>query len=83
VVKEVTADGALVEGRNRFFAGEMLELIGPNMRQSTFCVGELHAENGLPLAAAQPNLRVRMALPVGAKEGDLLRREVPVGVSRG
>jgi putative protease len=65
----------VVEGRNRFFAGETLELIGPGMRQADFCAGELRSEQGAVLAAGQPNARIVMALPSGARPGDLLRRE--------
>ncbi|AMV73502.1 U32 family peptidase [Desulfuromonas carbonis] len=60
--------------RNRFFPGESLELIGPQMRQAELVVGTLHDAAGLPLTVAQPNARVRMPLP-GARPGDLLRRE--------
>jgi len=78
VVRELTADGrALIEGRNRFFPGETLELIGPGMRQATFAAGELHAETGAVLAAGQPNGRIIMSLPAGAAVGDLLRRRRP------
>ncbi|OEU64352.1 MAG: peptidase U32 [Desulfuromonadales bacterium C00003094] len=66
----------LVEGRNRFFPGEDLELIGPGMRQATFCVGSLASEKELPLTVAQPNARILMQLPSGSQPGDLLRRPV-------
>ena len=37
IVREIHDDGwSLVEGRNRFFPGETLELIGPDMRQGPF-----------------------------------------------
>jgi putative protease len=76
VVRELTTDGrALVEGRNRFFPGEALELIGPQMRQAKFSVGGLQTESGAVLAAGQPNMRLVMDLPAGAEVGDLLRRE--------
>ncbi|WP_432821847.1 peptidase U32 family protein [Trichloromonas sp.] len=76
VVRELAGDGrALVEGRNRFFPGAILELIGPQMRQVEFTAGELRSESGDLLAAGQPNARIVMALPAGARVGDLLRRE--------
>ncbi len=76
VVRELTAAGrALVEGRNRFFPGESLELIGPQMRQTEFSAGELRSESAELLPAGQPNARIVMDLPVGAQVGDLLRRE--------
>lgn len=76
VVQEVAADGTgTVEGKGRFFPGETLELIGPGMRQAACRVGELRSEGGAPLAAGQPNARIVMHLPAGARPGDLLRRE--------
>lgn len=76
VVLEARGDGrCLVGGRNRFFPGETLELIGPAMRQATFRVGELQGEAGSPLSVVQPNARVVLELPAGAQAGDLLRRE--------
>jgi putative protease len=76
VVEQVRGDGrARVAGRNRFFAGETLELIGPGMRQACFEVTEMTGENGAPLSVVQPNARALMSLPEGARPGDLLRRE--------
>jgi U32 family peptidase len=76
IVREIRGSGeALVEGRNRFFCGEELELIGPAMRSSRWVAGELRSADGQPLAAGQPNLLVLMRLPDGARRGDLLRRE--------
>jgi putative protease len=76
IVRQGRGDGEfLVEGRNRFFPGEELELIGPGMRSSRFVAGDLRAADGQVLAAGQPNLLVRMQLPVDACPGDLLRRE--------
>jgi putative protease len=76
VIQTMFEDGrGVVEGRNRFFPGEQLELIGPGMRQGIFRVGEFRSEQGEPLSAAQPNARVVMKLPEGARRGDLLRRE--------
>ncbi len=75
-VLEVGAGGrGVVLGRNRFFAGEALELIGPQMRQAVFLVGDLVSERGAPLPAGQPNARILMDLPAGAQPGDLLRRQ--------
>jgi len=72
------ADGRfLVEGRNRFFPGEELELIGPGMRQARLRVAAVSSEKGEPLQVVQPNARVRMELPAGTQPGDLLRREPP------
>jgi putative protease len=76
LVLEVDADGmALVEGRNRFFPGEMIELIGPQMRTQPFVVGSPVNADGETLKVIQPNALVRMPLPEHARPGDLLRRE--------
>ncbi|APG27841.1 peptidase U32 [Syntrophotalea acetylenivorans] len=77
VVRSVSEDGrGVVEGRNRFFPGEELELIGPGMRQGSFCVGSLASEKEQPLTVAQPNSQIVMHLPTGTQPGDLLRRQV-------
>lgn len=76
VVLETTASGqSLVQGRNRFFPGESLELIGPGMRQARFKVDELTGEDGLVRPVMQPNARAKIFLPAGARPGDLLRRQ--------
>ncbi len=70
-------DGELiVEGRNRFFPGENLELIGPGMRTEPFQVGAVETLDGTEVPAGQPNMRMRIELPEGAQEGDILRRSV-------
>ncbi|PLX95215.1 MAG: peptidase U32 [Desulfuromonas sp.] len=63
-----------VEGRNRFFVGETIELIGPAMRQQSFVVEQALTQEGAPLPVVQPNARVRIKLPPKAEPGDLLRR---------
>lgn len=76
IVRETRTDGtAVVEGRNRFFAGENLELIGPGMKTLPFTAGALKNIEGESLRAGQPNARIVMALPPGSRPGDLLRRE--------
>lgn len=75
-VSQVDADGrGLVIGRNRFFPGETLELIGPGMRQASFEVHDPTTEGGAPLSVVQPNAQVLLPLPAGAQAGDLLRRD--------
>lgn len=74
VVLEPAGERFLVEGRNRFFPEEELELIGPRMRQASFRVGAVAAEDGRALQVVQPNARVLMELPAGTSPGDLLRR---------
>jgi putative protease len=75
IVKARSSSGDwLVAGRNRFKAGERLEIIGPAMRQAEFVCGEALSEQGEVIATVQPNALVHMALPAGAGPGDLLRR---------
>ncbi len=74
-VLKTEPDGGTVRVRNRFFPGEMLEAIGPGMRQSFFRVEGLRSEEGERPPAAQPNAVVRMSLPSGVGDGDLLRRK--------
>jgi putative protease len=74
-VEEVLPDGSgWVGARNRFFSGEVLELLGPAMRQSQFAVSEVSNGSCETVTTIQPNARVRMPLPRGAAPGDLLRR---------
>ncbi len=69
--------GHLVAGRNRFAVGEELELIGPGMRQASFRLAAAHDLEGGTLSVVQPNARVRLKLPAGARAGDLLRKVRP------
>ncbi|MBN2644940.1 MAG: U32 family peptidase [Desulfuromonadaceae bacterium] len=76
VVRAVDGAGrALVEGRNRFHAGETVEVIGPQMRQQEFVVAAGEDEQGEPCSCIQPNARVWLSVPVTVQPGDLLRRE--------
>lgn len=75
LVKERAGNGDwLVEGRNRFKAGERLEIIGPAMRQTEFVFATAANERGEQLTTVQPNALVHMALPETTAVGDLLRR---------
>lgn len=69
--------GLWVAGRNRFFAGDVLELIGPGMRQQAFVAERINSRDGQPLPAGQPNSELLLDLPAWAAEGDLIRRERP------
>ena len=75
IVREGAGDGrCLVEGRNRFQAGDTLELIGPAMKLESFAFSQAQKQGGEVLTTVQPNAMVTMALPAGAQVGDLLRR---------
>jgi putative protease len=69
--------GLWVAGRNRFFAGDTLELIGPQMRQQAFIAERITDRDGQILTAGQPNSELLLDLPTWAQEGDLIRRERP------
>jgi putative protease len=74
-VLAVDTDGrGLVEGRNRFFPGEQVELFGPGLRHMEFTIETPYTEAGEPLTVVQPNARVMMPLPASAAVGDLLRK---------
>jgi putative protease len=68
---------ARVEGRNRFFVGDNIELIGPAMRQVEFCAPSCMDENAQLVEVVQPNAQVWMLLPAGVQVGDMLRRQKP------
>jgi putative protease len=75
LVKEQAASGDwLVEGRNRFQAGDLIELIGPEMRQSELTFTEAANKAGEVITTVQPNALVWMTLPDGTQPGDFLRR---------
>lgn len=74
-VEEVLTDGSgWIGARNRFFSGERLEILGPQMRQEQFIVNDVINSNGEAVTTIQPNAKVHMPLPKGAAPGDLLRR---------
>lgn len=75
LVKEQADSGDwLVEGRNRFQAGDRIELIGPGMRQAELVFAGATNTGGEVLTRVQPNALVRMVLPEGTQPGDFLRR---------
>lgn len=75
LVKEQAASGDwLVEGRNRFQAGDLIELIGPEMRQSELTFTEATNKSGEVITTVQPNALVWMTLPEGTQSGDFIRR---------
>ena len=75
LVKEQAESGDwLVEGRNRFQAGDRIELIGPEMHQSELTFAEATDKAGEIITTVQPNALVTMALPEGTQPGDFLRR---------
>lgn len=75
IVREAAAEGLwLVEGRNRIRSGDLLEIIGPGLRQADTVFAGAYDMHGGKLEAVQPNALVHMPLPAGTRPGDLLRR---------
>ncbi|PLX99789.1 MAG: peptidase U32 [Desulfuromonas sp.] len=77
-LESVTQGRALLTVRNRFFAEESLEIIGPGMRTEQLQISGLASESGAPLEVAQPNQRVVFEVPSTIQAGDLLRRVSPL-----
>lgn len=76
-VAEQWRDGVLtVSQRNRFFAGETLQILEPGKPPFDLSVCELTDEEGQPIESApHPTMRCRMACPRLVLPGSLLRRE--------
>ena len=78
IVRELrTMDGCSqvrVEGRNRFYVGDQVELIGPQMRQFEFAVPACADYDGNAVDVIQPNAQVWLEMPTGVQVGDMLRR---------
>ncbi len=73
MVEETNPDGTFtVAVRNKISKGDLIELMGPGMRNDSF-TASLTDEKGNPLEVANPNQRVKMPLPDGAAANDLLR----------
>ncbi len=76
LVESVADDGVATIGvRNRIKSGDLLEFIGPRMAASTLLLEAMTSEEGFPLSVAQPNSRIKVALPFPAQANDLVRRE--------
>jgi len=82
----LAADGDryLVEQRNRFQKGDVLEILSPNSMGLSFPVEELYDEDGTPIdVALHPRQRVWVRCPYPLHEMDLLRRRIPDGIHHG
>lgn len=73
----------MVQVRNRFFSGEILETVSPGMQRTAFRATAMRRPDGMPLEVAQPNDWVIMDLPPETCQGDLLRREKPPQAASG
>ena len=76
VVESCDENGsAVLTQRNRFSAGEELELLTPEAEPLTFTVGALYDAEGESIADARhPMMQVHTALPVNAPRLSILRR---------
>lgn len=73
VVESANPDGTFtVAVRNKITSGDLVEIMGPAMRNASFTAA-MTDEHGKPLAAANPNQRIKMNLPQGTAVNDLLR----------
>ncbi len=76
VVERCDGDGsAWLTQRNRFSPGDGLELLMPGAEPLAFTAGEIWDGEGAPVAAAShAKMALRMALPVPAPPGSILRK---------
>lgn len=76
VVESCTPDGlATLSLRNKFSAGDTLEVVGPDLPGLAFTVPEMQDEDGLPLTQPRkPQMRFTMQLPQAVPPLSLLRR---------
>lgn len=81
VVESCAADGtALVSLRNKFAAGEALELIGPGMEPAAFTAEELTDEVGTSIREARtPQMKLRLKLPCRCPPLSIVRKRVAEG----
>ncbi len=83
LVEDCAADGtATLSLRNKFSAGEELEIVGPDLRPFRFTAPVMEDEEGFPLREPRkPGMRFRMRLPRPVPPMSLLRiaRELSPG----
>jgi len=71
------AGNALLSLRNKFSAGETLELIGPNVAPRPVLVEGMTDASGLPLSQARtPQMKLRLRLPCPVPPLSILRKKV-------
>ncbi len=67
---------ALLTQRNRFFAGEELEILPPGEKPRRFVAQGMRDEDGSPIEVCRhPEMRFTMQLPCWAPKGTIVRRE--------
>ncbi|MDO5444494.1 MAG: U32 family peptidase [Eubacteriales bacterium] len=77
VVEECDQDGnAVLTQRNRFFAGDQLELMNPELLPMKFTADKIYDMNGAEIPDThQAMLRFRLKLPVQVPQYTILRKE--------
>ncbi len=69
---------ALIEQRNRFFTGDMLEILAPGSIDRTITVRSLRTEDGEEVASApHPQQRLWIVADQPLQAGDMLRKKLP------
>ena len=73
-----TADGlAILSLRNKFSAGDALELVGPDLRPLPFTAPEMLLPDGTPLSEPRkPQMEFLMRLPCDAPPCSIVRKPV-------
>jgi putative protease len=84
VIDEAQNDGTLlISVRNRIKTGDLIEFIGPGMRNDSEILQHflVVSERGtaIPADVANPNQRILLKVPFPVEAGDLLRREKITG----
>lgn len=77
IVEECDGEGnALLTQRNKFFAGDTLELMNPETEPVTFCAEHLFSETGEEIPdTPRAMMRFRMKLPVCVPQYTIIRKE--------
>ena len=88
IVEQCDGDGnATLSLRNKFRAGDEVEVVGPGCAPVTFAAPEMEREDGLPLLEPKtPQMKFRMRLPKPVPALSILRRAVdltPGGARKG
>lgn len=80
VVLESDGEKLLVEQRNRFFAGDTLEVLSPNSSGETVAVTQMFDEAGNEVTSA-PHPKQRLYIPcrLRLEAGDILRKRISTG----
>lgn len=66
---------AIIEVKNHFVAGTVLEAFGPHLENTVFTVNEMYDENGeLVEIANKPTQILRVPIPFAVKKFDLIRK---------